>query len=229
VAKPFRDIAHRNHRYGLPRVICELRKSGIKDNHKRIGRVYRALSLQVPKRIRRKLFVSRSAPLETPKVPNVRWSLDFTSDSLQWGRKFRTLNIIDDCTRESLRIEVAYGITGERMTRVLDEIARLRKYPESIVLDNGPEMRSHAMHHWASAHGIKLAFIQPGKPMQNGFIESFNGRFRDECLNEHRFRTIHEARNIIDAWQEHYNHRRPHSALDGLAPIEFARSITQVT
>jgi putative transposase len=219
-------IAKKHHRYGLPRVIRELRKRGFCDNHKRIGRVYRSMSLQVRKRMRRKLVVDRVGPMARPVKADERWSLDFVSDSLQWGRKFRTLNIIDDCTRESLQIDVAFGITGERMTRVLDDIARERKYPQTVVLDNGPEMRSSAMQKWAAKHGVKLAFIEPGKPIQNAFVESFNGRFRDECLNEHRFRSLHHAQEIIAAWREHYNTHRPHSALGGLSPMKYATTLT---
>jgi len=217
-------FAKEHHRYGLPRMIQLLRRDGIRDNHKRIARIYRAAQLQIRKRARRKLKVER-VPLAIPQKANERWSLDFVSDTLQWGRKFRTLNIIDDCTRESLHIEVDFGITGERMSRVLDRVAELRGYPSAIVMDNGPEMRSGAMNTWAQKRNVKLAFIQPGKPSQNGFVESFNGRFRDECLNEHIFRTLHEAKATILSWQEHYNTRRPHSSLDGKTPIEFATDL----
>ena len=220
------EVTQKHHRYGLPRVIQVLRKQGISDNHKRIARVYRELGLQVRKRIRRKLKVDRSAPLARATVANQRWSLDFVSDSLRWGRKFRTLNIIDDYTRENLHIEVDFGIPGQRVVRVLDQIAALRGYPDTIVLDNGPELRSEAMRAWATNHHVRLAFIQPGKPQQNAFIESFNGRFRDECLNEHSFRTLQEAKTIIHAWREQYNTQRPHSALAGQTPSEFAHNCT---
>jgi putative transposase len=217
-------LAKEHHRYGLPHMIRLLRREGVRDNHKRIARIYRTAELQIRKRTRRKLKVERT-PLTVPQRANERWSLDFVSDSLQWGRKFRTLNIIDDCTRESLHIEVDFGITGERMSHVLDRIAELRGYPAAIVMDNGPEMRSGAMNRWAAKHEVKLAFIQPGKPSQNGFVESFNGRFRDECLNEYIFRTLHEAKDTIAAWQEHYNTKRPHSSLDGKTPVEFAQNL----
>jgi len=223
LASELRELCRKHHRYGLPRLINKLRKTGNRDNHKRIARIYRSLGLQVRKRMRRKLKVDRCAPLTVPSRPNVRWSLDFTSDSLQWGRKFRTLNINDDCTRENLHIEVDFGISGKRVARVLDNIARLRGYPQSLVLDNGPELRSHALNNWAREHAVTLGFIQPGKPQQNGFIESFNGRFRDECLNEHRFRTLHEAKKIITEWREEYNTDRPHSALGGRSPAEYAQ------
>jgi putative transposase len=223
LANELRELSQKHHRYGLPQLIRKLRKKGVRDNHKRISRIYRACGLQIRKRTRRKLKVDRCAPLTVPSKPNVRWSLDFTADSLQWGRKFRTLNVNDDCTRENLCIEVDFGIPGKRVARVLDQIAQLRGYPESLVLDNGPEMRSAALNEWAKQHEVKLGFIQPGKPQQNAFIESFNGRFRDECLNEHNFRTLFEAKDVIGGWRDEYNNHRPHSALGGLTPAEYAQ------
>jgi putative transposase len=150
--------------------------------------------------------------------------MDFVSDSLGDGRKLRVFNVVDDYSREALIMEVDTSISGQRVARLLDEHAAARgAYPQSIVCDNGPEFISHALDAWAEEHGVKLQFIQPGKPVQNCFIESFNGRFRDECLNENWFVSLGEARRIVAAWKEHYNVVREHGSLGGLTPSEFAR------
>jgi putative transposase len=150
--------------------------------------------------------------------------MDFVSDSLADGRKLRVFNVVDDYSREALIMAVDTSIGGQRVARLLDEQAVVRgAYPKSIVCDNGPEFISHALDQWAEEHGVKLEFIQPGKPVQNCFIESFNGRFRDECLNENWFVSLADARSIIAAWNKHYNEEREHGSLGGLTPREFAR------
>ena len=159
-------------------------------------------------------------------VPNERWSLDFIDDRLRTNRRFRVLAVGDDCTRENLALESDFAFSGERMTRVLDAIAELRGFPKTIVLDNGPEMCSLAMLRWAADRHVKLHFIAPGKPVQNAFIESFNGRFRDECLNEHDFGSLFEVRRILEEWRGRYNTQRPHGSLDWKTPEEFAATFS---
>ena len=138
------------------------------------------------------------------------------------GRRIRTLNVVDDCTRECLAIEVDTSLGGRRVTRVLDELLKRRDKPSRITLDNGPELTSHAVQKWASARGVQLSYIVPGKPMQNGYVESFNGKFRDECLNTHWFMSLLHARDLIAEWRHDYNTNRPHSALNQKTPAEFA-------
>lgn len=216
-------LAHR--RYGLPRLLVLLRRDGVRDNHKRVGRLYRAAQLQVRKRIRRKLAWGRGVPALRPSRPNERWSVDFVHDRLRHGRRIRMLTVVDDCTRENLTIEADFGYSGVRLARTLDAIATLRGYPAMLVADNGPELTSLALLRWAQEHSVRLHHIAPGKPIQNAFIESFNGRLRDECLNEYDFASLEHARSIIAAWREQYNRRRPHKALGWRTPEEYARTL----
>lgn len=189
-------------------------------------RIYREESLQVRKRRRKKERLFRK-PLEPAKRPNERWSMDFVSDSLSTGRRFRTLNVVDECTRECLAIEVDFSLTGKRVVRVLDRLIWLNGKPASIVLDNGPEFTSAAVREWSENTGVNLDFIQPGKPMENAICESFNGKFRDECLNEGWFTGIEHARSIIAEWLTDYNSARPHGTLGNLTPKEFARFLNK--
>lgn len=214
------ELAEKLPRYGYWRLYRKLRRQGLVVNHKRIYRLYREEGLMVRKRARKKLTRLR-VPASTPLHPNVRWSMDFVSDAIASGRKFRTLNVVDDCTREALAMEVDFSLPALRVIRVLDRIAEERGYPESIVIDNGPEFISIALGLWAEEHAVRLAFIQPGKPVQNCYIESFNGRFRDECLNENWFVSLDDARRIIAAWKRHYNEEREHGTL-GMTPREYA-------
>jgi len=161
-------------------------------------------------------------PLEQPEAANISWSLDFMSDSLSNGRTFRTLNIIDDFNREVLWIEIDTSLPAERVIRTLDMIGSWRGYPERIRLDNGPELISQKMAQWAETHGIELSFIQPGKPTQNAYIERFNRTYREDVLNAYLFTSLHEAREITEAWIEAYNVVRPHQALGNLSPYQFA-------
>jgi putative transposase len=219
-------LAAEHRRYGLPRLTVLLRREGIADNHKRIGRIYRAANLQVRKRVRRKLALGRGPVKDPVSAPNQRWSLDFVHDRLRNNRRFRVLAVGDDCTRENLALEADFAFSGERMTRLLDAIAELRGYPKTIVMDNGPEMVSLAMLRWAVDRRVQLHHIAPGKPVQNAFIESFNGRLRDECLNEHDFTTLFEARRILADWRDRYNAKRPHKALGWKTPEEFAATFS---
>ena len=163
--------------------------------------------------------------MAVPVEPNERWSLDFVSDQLGNGRRIRILNIVDDYSRLCVGQLVDVSISGTRMVRFLDQLRELRGLPRTLVLDNGPEMTSKAMFFWSQQSGVKLHFIQPGKPTQNAFVESFNGRFRDGCLNQHWFRDLDDARRIIDAWRGHYNTTRPHSSLGYLPPAVFESKV----
>lgn len=217
------ELAGEYPRYGYWRLYRKLRREGMMVNHKRVYRLYREEGLSVRKRPRKRLARAR-VPASVPIVPNERWSMDFVSDSLADSRKLRVLNVVDDCTREALVMYVDTSIGGQRVARLLDEQAATRgAYPRRIVCDNGPEFISHALDQWAEEHGVKLEFIQPGKPVQNCFVESFNGRFRDECLNENWFVSLADARRIISEWKMHYNEVREHGSLGGLTPSEFAK------
>ncbi len=217
-----RTIAAERPRFGYRRVHELLKRGGWKVNHKRVHRIYRAEGLAVRRR-KRKRLAARARVVRPPATrANHRWQMDFVLDQLADGRRFRTLNVMDSFTREGLAIEVDTSLPGARVVRVLEEIAFDRGYPQEIVVDNGPEFISNALDRWAFAHGVKLQFIRPGRPMENGHCESFNGRFRDECLNENWFLDLEDARKRIAAWLVDYNHVRPHSSLDNLTPIEFA-------
>lgn len=201
-----------------------LRREGFADNHKRIARIYREEGLQLRKRRRkRKAPGTRKKPLVIPLGPTQRWSMDFMHDALVGGRSLRLLNIIDDFTREWVAIEVDTSLGGDRVCRVLDRLKEERGLPRFLLSDNGPEFTSLALDQWAYREGVELQFIQPGKPTQNAFVESFNGTIRDNCLNEHWFASLREARRLIEAWRIDYNTIRPHSSLDGATPEEFAR------
>lgn len=217
-----RELASELPRYGYKRLCRRLRKQGWAVNHKRIYRIYREEGLMVRKR-KRKRLIRRAERPAVPQRPNERWSMDFTSDQLADGRRFRTFNVVDDFTRECIAIEVNRSMTGDRLVEVLDLAARQRAYPGAIVCDNGPEFVGRALEGWSYAHGVTLRFIQPGKPVQNCFVESFNGKFRDECLNEHWFMSMSDARTTIENWRRDYNEVREHSSLGGLAPAEFAK------
>lgn len=208
-------------RYGYRRLHDKVVESGQAVNRKKVYRIYRSAGLMVRKRKRKQLARAR-VPAALPVRVNQRWSMDFVSDALSEGRRFRILNVVDDFTREALAMEVDTSISGLRVSRVLDRIAQERGgYPEMIVCDNGPEFLSRELDLWASHHGVKLHFIQPGKPVQNCFVESFNGKFRDECLNQHWFITLAEARQIVSDWRIEFNERRKHSSL-GMTPSQFA-------
>lgn len=178
----------------------------------------------VRKRARKRLVRRADKPV-TAATPNERWSMDFTSDQLSDGRRFRTFNVVDDCTRECLVIEVHRSIPGWLVARVLSRLVNERGRPAVIVCDNGPEFISRALEIWAEENQVRLHFIEPGKPVQNCYVESFNGRFRDECLNEHWFTSMHDARSIIAAWREDYNDVREHGSLAGMTPSEYRRAM----
>ncbi len=219
-----RELAARYPRYGYLMLHALLRREGLVVNPKKTYRVYRELGLQVRRRRRKRLRRVR-VPLPVATRPNVRWSLDFISDQLATGRRFRVLNLVDDCTRECPGQLVDVSISGARVAHFLDAVALRRGLPHTLVLDNGPEFTSKALFLWARRTGVTLGFIEPGKPTQNAFVESFNGRFRDTCLNEHWFLSLTDARQTIAAWRHHYNHERPHSALGYEPPAVAARRV----
>jgi len=217
-----KDLAGRHRRYGYLRLHVLLRREGLVINHKRTYRLYRDEGLAVRTKKRKRLAGRERMPLAAPERRNQRWSMDFVSDSLCSGRRFRVLDIVDDHTRESPGQLVDLSISGERVARFLDDLAALHGLPEEIVMDNGPEFTSKALFLWSLKTGVQLRFIQPGKPMQNGYCESFNGKFRDECLNENWFTSLAEARRVINSWRHHYNEERPHSGLGYQTPAAFA-------
>jgi len=217
-----RALALERRRFGYRRLGLMLEREGITLNGKKLYRLYREERLMVRKRGGRKRALGTRAPMALPQRPNQRWSLDFVSDALACGRRFRILAVVDDFSRECLALVVDNSLSGIRVARELDRIVAMRGRPCMIVSDNGTELTSRAMLGWQQQHKIEWHYIAPGKPTQNGFIESFNGRLRDECLNEHLFTSLAEARRIIEAWRIDYNTRRPHTSLNGLTPAEFA-------
>jgi len=215
-------LAVERRRFGYRRLAILLRREGWAVNPKRVYRLYRQEHLQVRQRRRKRPASLERVSLALPGGPNERWSMDFMMDSLASGRRFRTLNVVDDYTRECVRIEVDTSLGGERVARVLEALREQRSGPQVIVVDHGPEFTSQALDRWACQRGVKLQFIAPGKPEQNAYVESFNGKFRDECLNQHWFRDLEEAREEIETWRQDYNQQRPHSALGYRTPEEFA-------
>ena len=226
IRQRLRDLAGERRRFGYRRLHILLRREGIKLNHKKLYRLYQEERLTVRKRGGRKRALGTRAPMTLPQGPNQRWSLDFVSDALVDGRRFRILCVIDDFSRECLAAVVDNSISGIRVARELDRIAAIRGYPRTVVSDNGTELTSNAILNWQQDRSVEWHYIAPGKPMQNGFVESFNGRLRDECLNEHLFSSYHQARRIIEDWRHDYNTYRPHTSLNGLTPKEFATRST---
>jgi putative transposase len=217
-----KDLASQRRRFGYRRLGLMLTRQGIKLNRKKLYRLYKEERLTVRKRGGRKRALGTRAPMAVPQGRNLRWSLDFVMDTMVSGRRFRILTLVDDFTRECLCLVVDTSLTGMRVARELDQIGELRGYPCMLVSDNGTELTSNAILAWQQQHGVEWHYIAPGKPMQNGFVESFNGRLRDECLNENLFTNINEARRIIEDWRIDYNTNRPHTSLNGLTPTEFA-------
>jgi len=216
------EIAQVRRRFGYRRIHDLLRPQFPGVNHKRVYRLYSQANLAVRRRKKAKRPMSERVPLQLAQSVNEVWSMDFVSDSLSGGRRLKYLTVADDFSHESVDIVVDYGISGEYVTRVLDRAALFRGYPRAVRTDNGPEFTSRAFMAWAQAHRIRHILIQPGRPMQNGYIESFNGKFRDEHLNEAWFGTLHEARAALGIWRQDYNEVRPHSSLGRIPPARFA-------
>lgn len=215
-------LAAEKRRYGYRRLHVLIRREGHVVNWKRLYRLYRDAGLAVRRRKRKRIGPVERRPLSKPTMPNVSWSMDFVSDGLANGRRLRCLTIVDDCTRECLAIEVDTSLPGTRVAATLDRLAELRGLPQSITVDHGPEFEGRVLDAWAYARSVRLAFIRPGKPVENAYIESFNGRLRDECLNEHWFIDMVHARSVIERWRLEYNTERPHSALGYLTPAQYA-------
>lgn len=223
-----KDLASQRRRFGAKRLHTLLKREGFKVNLKKVKRIYREQNLFIKVRRRMKIKSSVRVPLELPAKPNQRWCMDFVSDQLgTTGRRFRVLTVVDVFTRESVSLLADFSIPGLAVTRALELAAIERgKFPDSIVIDNGSEFTGKAMDQWAFENKIKLDFIRPGKPQENGFIESFNGKFRDECLNENWFVSLEDARRTIEEWRIDYNENRPHTSLGNLTPREFAAQLT---
>lgn len=216
-----KEIAEERRRFGCRRLHIMLKREGLVINHKRTERIYREEKLALKIRRRKKMASWNRVELPKPEKINEQWAMDFMHDALWNGRRFRVLPIVDTYTKECLRIEVDTSISGKRVANVLSEIGLFRGLPEHIVVDNGPEFISNALDQWAFSREVKLHFIRPGKPVENAFIESFNARFRDECLNENWFISIGHARREIEQWRIDYNEQRPHSSIGDLTPREF--------
>jgi putative transposase len=217
-----RALAHERRRFGYRRLHILLRREGWSVNKKRVQRIYREEKLMVRKRGGRKRALGMRAPIQAPDRPNACWSLDFVHDQMTDGRRFRVLGVIDECTRECLALVPDTSISGQRVARELSRIIAWRGKPEAILSDNGTELTSNAILAWAGARGVEWRYIQPGKPQQNAFAESFNARLRDELLNETLFRSLPHARLMLEAWRDDYNHHRPHGTLGWLTPAGYA-------
>lgn len=218
-----RELAEQRRKVGSPRLQTLLRREGRVINHKRTERLYKEEGLSLRLKKRKKRISHLRVVMDRPERINQHWSMDFVSDILYNGRRFRVLTIVDDLSKECPDLEVDHSLTGKRVARVLDRIAMTKGLPEIITVDNGPEFISKALDLWAFENNVKLRFIQPGKPTQNAYIEIFNGKFRDECLNDNVFVSLHSAQKIIETWRLDYNLERPHSSLNGMAPTEFVR------
>lgn len=217
------SIAHEKRRYGYRRIHMVLKRDGVLINHKKVFRIYQQLGLKVLKRGGRKRALgTRIVSMQLIKA-NQEWSLDFVHDVLVNGRRIRMLTVVDDFTRESIKITVDTSLNGRRVCDELDQVIESRGKPDRILSDNGTEFTSTAVLKWCQENGVRWDYIQPGKPYQNGYIESFNGKLRDECLNENLFTSLQEAKRLVEAWREEYNERRPHSSLKGKTPNEMAR------
>jgi putative transposase len=216
-----RELASVRVRFGYRRLTVLLKREGWPVNAKRIYRLYGLENLEVRTKPRKRLASRLRVPLPTATRPNERWSMDFVSARLADGRWFRTLTVMDVFTRESLALVADRSLTGIKVALTLNRIVTTRPAPEAITVDNGGEFVSRAMDAWAYAHDVRLDFIRPGKPVENAFIESFNGRLRDECLNSHVFASIVEAQVVLESWRADYNGVRPHSALQDRTPSEM--------
>jgi transposase InsO family protein len=218
-------LAQRHRRYGAGMIYLKLRQAGEIVNHKRVERIYAEEKLQIKRRRRKKVPITDRQPLERPESANEVWSMDFVYDRVAGGRMLKILGIVDDGSHEAVATHPEHAIGGDHLVRVLDRTCLFRGYPGIIRTDNAKEFTGRAMLTWAHRHSVKLRLIEPGKPNQNAYIESFNGRFRDECLNEHWFLNLEHARTIIEAWRKEYNEERPKRGLGGLTPSQYAKQL----
>lgn len=222
VGQQLRQLAEAHPRWGFGKMQDYLRNQGQSWNHKKVHRIYCEMGLHLRVKPKKRLPVRERQPLAVPERPNQCWSMDFMHDSLNSGRPFRTLNVLDDFNREALWIEVETSLPALRVTRVLDILAQVRGYPSRLRLDNGPEFIAQRLADWAQQHQVQLSHIQPGKPAQNAYIERFNRTFRAEVLDAYAFGSLQEVREITELWLAEYNTVRPHQALGGLTPFAFA-------
>lgn len=220
-------LAHRHKRYGVGMIHLKLQQAGMLVNYKRVERLYQDAKLQVRRRKRKKVPVGDRQPLFRPLVANEVWSMDFVFDRTAEGRVVKCLTIVDDATHEALAVEVERAISGHGVVRVLERLALSRGLPKIIRTDNGKEFCGKTMLEWAHTRGVLLRLIEPGKPNQNAYIESFNGRLRDECLNEHWFPNLLHARTVIETWRREYNEERPKKALGGMTPAAYAKQLAE--
>ncbi len=219
-----KELATVHPRYGYLMLHNILKSRGLVQNKKKTYRLYTEENLQMRTKKRKKLtrpLLNLLAPLKI----NERWAMDFVSDQLSNGRRFRILNVMDHFNREMVGQLVGFNISGHQVARFLTELLLSKKTPSEIICDNGSEFTSKAMFFWSKENNVVLNFIQPGKPTQNAFMESLNGKFRNECLNQHWFRSIEEAQREINGWCEHYNHNRPHSSLGYVSPIDYLKKV----
>jgi len=218
-----RDIANVRPRFGYLRIHIMLRREGWMVNRKRVHRLYRLEGLQLRLRVRwRKRAALHRGPVPTPQACNQHWSMDFVHDQLANGRRFRVLTVIDQWSRESVLLETGFSLGGQDVAQALERVSVTRSLPKAITVDHGTEFTSKALDEWAWRRGVQLDFIRPGKPVENGLIESFNGRLRDECLNVNEFASLEHARATLQCWQDDYNLQRPHGSLGHLTPSEYA-------
>lgn len=222
IADQLLQLAERKPRWGFRKMFHRLRNQGYGWNHKRVRRVYREMGLNLRVKPKKRLPSRQPTALGQPQAKNESWSVDFMSDSLQSGRTFRTFNVIDDFNREALAIAVDTSLPAGRVVRVLDAIAAWRGYPQRLRSDNGPELMSQQLETWSVAHGVLLDFIEPGKPAQNAYIERFNRTYREDVLDFYLFSDLDEVQEITERWLEEYNAIRPHAALDGMTPYQYA-------
>ena len=216
-----REIAESNRRYGCPRLCVRLRREGWRVNHKKVERVCREEGLSLRRRVRKTATAVPRVALPLPSQPEGCYAMDFVHDRLANGRRFKCFTMNDLCSKEVPVIEANASIGVERVCRILDRLFVGRSLPETVTLDNRPEFAGTALEAWAGQRGVRLHLIQPGKPVQNASIESFNSKFRDECLNEHWFLPLQEAQVVIEAWRREYNEERTHSTIGDVTPMEF--------
>jgi putative transposase len=220
-------LAQRHRRYGVEMIHLKPRQAGQLVNYKRVERLYRLEKLQVRRRRRKKIPVAERQPLIRPGAANEVWSMDFVFDRVASGRTIKSLVIVDDATHECVAIVAEHSIGGTHLTRILDEVCAKRGKPTVIRTDNGPEFVGKAMLNWSFRMGVQLKLIEPGKPNQNAYVESFNGRLRDECLNENWFTSLFHAKQVIEDWRREYNEQRPKKSLGGLTPASYAKQMAQ--